>query len=240
MKSFTIESQGRQANISIRFEAGDGRLICLEESSSLPDAIVPSFRCEEDIYYRSPTGLSPDELAEEVSIHIPESMREVPKGRIAPSAFGTLVLMQYVHPAFPAISPLTALAEILRADADVNFGILQADNGNLLFARRAGNDFEGYASTHSLKTFFELPRDEREAHFPGFHADEVVVSGGDLDHFEDIDLGPMEITRRITLEDLRTGCEFTEASQKMIERAPHLYTVAIGAARAFGLIGGWL
>lgn len=227
-------------NLSLRFEAGDVRLRLVEEGSGLPDAIVRAFRSDEDICYRSPAPLTPEELTEEVTIHVPEALHRVPKGRIAPSTLGGLLLMQYVHPAFPVISPLTALAEILRADADINFGILQADNGNLLFARRAGNEFRSYASAHSLKSFLELPREAREEHFPGFHADEVLVSGSDLDHFEHLDLGPMEITRRISIEDFRSACEFTEKSQTMIEQTPHLYTLAIGAARAYALIGGWL
>ncbi len=148
--------------------------------------------------------------------------------------------MQYVHPASPAISPLAALAEVLRADADVNFGILQADNGGILFIRRAGPNPEAHASAHSLKSFLDLERDERETHFPGFHADEVLVSGTDLDHFEHLDLGPMEIARRISMEDLSSVCECIPEARASIAPSPHFYTLAIGAARAYAMIGGWL
>ena len=129
MTKFTVEVRTESESLSLRAEAGEGRLIFVEEGSGLPDVIVQAFRPAMDIFYRAPEPLTPDELVEEVTIHVPQSLHTIPQGRLVPSSLDGLVLMQYVHPAFPAISPLAALAEILRITADVNFGLLQADNG---------------------------------------------------------------------------------------------------------------
>ncbi|HET6402737.1 MAG TPA: hypothetical protein VFH95_15240 [Candidatus Kapabacteria bacterium] len=240
MTRFTVEARSEALTVSLDCEAGEGRLIILGEGSGLPGFVVQAFRPAMDIFYRSPELLTPEELAEEVAIHVPQSLREIPQGRLVPSALDGLVLMQYVHPAFPAISPLASLGEILGATADVNFGILQADNGGLLFLHRAGAEIHAYASTYSLKELLELRKDERESLLPSIHADEVLVSGTDLDHFENLDFGPIEIARKISFADFLPLCEFTPESTSLIEPNPHLYTLAIGAARAYAAIGGWV
>ncbi|MFI5202798.1 MAG: hypothetical protein ACHQNE_10465 [Candidatus Kapaibacterium sp.] len=240
MTRFTVEARSDVLTVSLNCEAGDGRLIILEEGSGLPDVTVQAFRPAMDIFYRSPESLTPEELAEEISIHVPQSLLQIPQGRLVPSAMGRLVLMQYVHPAFPAISPLVALHEILRATADVNFGILQADNGGLLFLHRSGNEISAYASAHSLRELLELSKGGRESLFPDIHADEVLIGGSDLDHFENLNLGPIEIARKISIADFLPLCEIMPEVAAIIEHNPHVYTLAIGAARAYAAIGGWI
>ncbi len=239
MRPFTIEARNDALTISLACEAGEGELVILDENSGLPDVTIQAFRPAMDIFYRSPGPLTPEELAEEVAIHVPQSLREIPRGRLVPSTMDGLVMMQYVKPSFPAISPLAALGEILRVAADVNFGILQADNGGLLFLHRSGAEIHAYASAHSLKEFLELPDDERESLFPDIHADEVLVSGSDLDHFEHLDLGPIEIARKISIADFGSICETTPEARAAIASNPHLYTLAIAAARVYASIGGW-
>ncbi len=238
MTPFTIESWSDALTVSLSCEAGDGRLIAIGPGQGIPDLVVQAFRPTMDIFYRTPAAITPEELAEEVAIHVPQSLRQIPQGRLVSSAMDGLVLMQYVHPAFPAISPLAALGEFLRVEANVNFGILQADNGGMLFLHRSGAEIHAYAFAHSLKEFLELPEDERESLFPDIHADEVLVSGGDLDHFEKFDLGPIEIARKISVAEFFSLCEIMPEATSLIELNPHLYTLAIGAARAYATIGG--
>lgn len=245
MTSFTIEARSDALTVSLSCEAGDGRLIVLGMGQGIPDLVVQAFQPTRDIFYRlpeatMPVAMTPEELVEEAAIHVPQPLHHVPQGRLVPSTQGGLVLMQYVHPAYPAISPLTALGEFLRLEADVNFGILQADNGGLLFIHRAGAEIYAYASAHSLKAFLDLPPGERNSHFPNLHADELLMSGGDLDHFENIDLGPISEARKISFTDFFPLCEFTPEAASLIGQNPHLYTLAIGAARAYAVIGGWV
>ena len=240
MIRFTIEARSDALAVSLACEAGEGRLIVLGAGLGIPDLVVQAFRPAMDIFYRTPELLTPEELAEEVAIHVPQSLHQIPQGRLVPSTLDGLVIMQYVEPAFPAISPLAALGECLRLEADVNFGILQADNGGLLFAHRAGAEIPAYATAHSLKSFLELSADERESLFPTIHAQELLISGSDVDHFENLDLGPITKARKISMADFLPLCEFTAEAATLIEQNPHLYTVAIGAARAYAVIGGWV
>ena len=240
MTPFTIEARSDALAVSLSCEAGEGRLIVLGTGHGIPDLVVQAFRPAMDIFYRSPDALTPEELAEEAAIHVPRSLHQIPQGRLLPSAMGGLVIMQYVEPAFPAISPPAALGEFLRAEADVNFGILQADNGGLLFAHRAGAEVHACASAHSLKSFQELPTDARDSLFPNIHAAEIIISGSDLDHFENLDLGPITKARKISIAEFLPLCEIMPEAASLIEQNPHLYTLAIGAARAYAVIGGWV
>lgn len=212
----------------------------LGAGQGIPDLVVQAFRPAMDIFYRTPELLTPVELAAEAAIHVPQSLHQIPQGRLVPSAMGGFVIMQYVHPAFPAISPLAALGEFLRAEADVNFGIIQADNRGLIFVHRAGAEIYVNAFAHSLKSFSELSADERESFFPNIHAQELLISGSDVDHFENLELGPITKARKISIADFLPLCEFTTEAATLIEQSPHLYTLAIGAARAYAVIGGWV
>jgi len=159
------------------------------------------------------------------------------KDRIAASSITGLVLMQYVPAECHAISPLAALEEILRATGSVNSAILSADNGGLLFVRRSGADITAHASDHSLKTFLELSYDERENIFPDFHASEIILSGPDIDGFENFDLGgSLETGRRISISDFTSICDFADDAAIIVQMNPHLYTLAIGAAAVFAAI----
>jgi hypothetical protein len=193
--------------------------------------VVQSFDPERDIFYRSPEKLTPEELSEEIAIHLPESLRARMKERVAASSIGDLVLMQYVPSQVHSISPLAALEEILHAVGDVNSAILQADNGGLLFVRKAGSDIRAHASTHSLKEFLNLDHTERETIFPDFHASEIILSGSDIDHFENFNLGErLETARRISIADFATLCDFTEEAAILVDLNPHRYTLTIGTA----------
>jgi len=222
--------------VSLSFRIEDGKLIAADSAGILPSVTVQAFRPEHDIFYHTPEPLTPAELHEEVAIHIPQTLHESLNDRVFPSTLGSLVLMQYTNPVYPSISPLAALREILLADGSVNSAILQADNGGLLFVRKAGEHFEAHASAHSLKTFLALPEDERDTIFPDFVASEIIMSGYDLDHFEELNLGPLEESRRIAVSDFLSISTFTEDALKAVELEPHLYTLCIGAASVFAQI----
>jgi len=237
---FIVEAHSEVFAVSLSCEAGEGRLIVLGPASGIPDLTVQAFHPAKDIFYRTPEVLTPDELAQEAAIHVPQSLNRIPQGRLVPSTLDGLVLMQHVIPAFPAISPLVALGEFLREEANVNFGILQADNGGLLFVHRAGVVIHAYASAHSLKSYLELPADARESIFPNIHAEELLITGSDLDHFEPDELGPIIKARRISIADVLPLCECTSEATSLIEPNPNLYALAIGAARVYAGIGGWI
>ncbi len=229
MTPFTIESRHGPETISLAFEAGPERLVAVAEGNSTASAAVYGFNPRRDIFYRSPEPLHPQELAEEIKIHVPASFHPLSRRTLAGTA-GTLVLLQQADVVTPAISPLAALGEILRATGDVNSAILHAEQGGVLFLHRAGSEVFAFASARSLKEILELPVDEREAIFPAIHANEIILSGHDLDHFERFDFGPTVEARTISMNDFLAVCEFNSAAAEHVELLPHRYTLAIGAA----------
>jgi hypothetical protein len=230
-------SAAREAeSVSLLFEIAEDRLIAVGEAQPPFDAIVQSFDPNRDIFYRAPERLTPEELAEEVDIHLPESLRQTLNSRVVPGMLDGLMLMQHIPSACPAIPPLAALEKMLRATGSVNSAILHADNGGILFVRNAGTELHAGASAHSLKAFLSLSEEEREHVLPDFHASEFLLSGYDLDHFQNFDLGQLSTSRRIAISDFTGLCEFTSEAATLVEMNPHLYTLAIGAAAIYAEI----
>ena len=227
------ENVGRSALV---IEEDGGRML-LSAPAIVPDiprVVVQAFDPDRDIFYRSREKLTPEELSEEIEIHIPEPLSARMKDRIASSSIAGLALMQYVPADCHAISPLSALEGMLRATGSVNSAILQADNGGLLFVRSAGEDITAHASDYSLKTFLDLSYDGRENVFPDFHASEIIFSGSDIGVFDNFDLGDtLETARRISISDFTSICDFTDDAAILVQMNPHLYTLAIGAASVF-------
>ena len=213
----------------LEFNLNDKELIAIRSAKAPFDITMQSFDPIRDIFYRAPESLTAEELAEEVEIQVPRSLRQKLNSQVMPGTLDGLVLMQHITSS-PAISPLTALKKVLETTGSVNSSILQADNGGILFVRNAGLQSHAGASAHSLKEFLNFSKEERERIFPEFYATEVLLSGYDLDHFQDLDLGPEITSRRIALSDLTSICEFTAEARSAIEMNPHLYTLVIGAA----------
>jgi hypothetical protein len=231
-----LDAQSAVRPGSLLFEVERGQVTAIGPVENTPDVIVQSFDPSNDIFYRSPDTLTPDELSEEVAIHFPQSLREKIDKRVISGSLGGLVLMQCVGSTIPAIAPLSALTEVIRTAGSVNYAILQADRAGLLFVKRSGVELQAYASARSLKDFLTMTTDERNHVFPDFHASEVLLSGNDLDHFENIDLGPPTTSRRISISDFQLICGFTPEATAVVELNQHLYSLVIGAAAVYAEI----
>jgi len=232
----TVENDGRSALV---IERDDGKLLFSAPQilPDLPRIVVQGFNPERDIFYRAPEKLTPDELAEEIGIHIPQPLRSRMKDRVTASSIAGLVLMQFVPADRLAISPLVALEEILRAIGSVNSAILEAGNGGLLFVRRAGTEINALASAHSLKEFLNMTIAERENIFPYFNASEIIISGSEVDNPENLDLSDkLETARRISISDFSSIADFADDAAILVQQNPHLYTLTIGAASVFATI----
>src|ERR1700722_9143679 len=123
----TVENAGRSALV---VEQNGGKLL-LSAPAIVPDVqrvVVQAFNPGRDVLFNSPEKLTPEELSEEIAIHVPDSLRARIKERVAASSVAGLALMQYVPADCHAISPLAALEEILHKTGSVNSAILQADN----------------------------------------------------------------------------------------------------------------
>jgi hypothetical protein len=227
------EISSSEIDLSLAFETDGKKLTALGHTYALLDITVQSFDPAHDIFYRAPAPLTPEELAEEVDIHVPKPLQQRMNGRMTPGTLDGLVVMQHIASARPSIPPLAALEKILRATGSVNSAILQADHGGILFVHNAGMEFHTGASAHSLKEFLDLSIEERERVFPDFHALEILLSGSDLDHFQNLDLGSLSTSRRIEISDFTPLCEFTSEAATLVETNPHLYTLIIGAAAIY-------
>src|ERR1017187_4257797 len=91
----TGEKAGRSALLA---EYIGGKLLLGTPTAEVatPRIVMQAFNPKRDIFYRSPERLTPEELSEEIAIHLPESLRARIKERAAASSLGDLVLMQYV------------------------------------------------------------------------------------------------------------------------------------------------
>ena len=222
--------------VSLAFETDGKKLTALGHTDAPLDVTVQSFDPAHDIFYRAPEPLTPEELAGEVDIHVPKPLQQKINGRMMPGTLDGLVLMQHNASTRPSIPPLAALEKILRATGSINSAILQADHGGILFVHNAGMEFHAGASPHSLKEFLDLSTEERERVFPDFHALEILLSGSDLDHFQNLDLGSVSTSRRIEFSDFTSLCEFTSEAATLVEVNLHLYTLIIGAAVVYAEI----
>jgi hypothetical protein len=225
--------------VGLTFERGNERLRCIGDGAGIPDIMVESFDPTRDLFYRAPATLTPEELSEEAVIHVPKIIREQGHRQIVPSQLGEIILIQSIETERPVIAPLAALAASLEQTGSVNTAIVQADNGGLIFVKRSGESslqerraMQAYISSHSLKEFIELDSESRAIEFPDFIAEEIIVSGSDLDHFSDFDFSPLIQSRRISMEDF-SGCDFTDDALKLVSQEPHRFTLAIGAAVIF-------
>jgi hypothetical protein len=236
---FTIgtNTTGKQAQpLGLTFGMNGTGLIAISPATTPFDVTVQPFDPDRDIFYHTSESLTPEDLAEEIEIHVPRSLRDKLNTRLTSGTLGNFVMMQSISSGSPAITPLAALEKILSPIGTVNSAILQADNGGTLFIRKSGNDHSAATSTHSLKEFLNLSTDERERSLLNFQASEIIVSGSDLDHFENLDLGSLTSSRRITISDLSSFCNFTSESAAIVETNPHLYTLVIGAAAVYAEI----
>ncbi len=218
---------------ALAFEIHENGLTAIGLAHAPFDIVVQNFDPSRDIFYRTPEPLTPDELAEEIEIHVPQSLRQRIKNRIVSGTMGSFVLMQNTSSATPVIPPLTALEKILKGAGNVNFAILQADNNGILFVRNAGNEIHADASTRSLKEFLTLGHDERERDFPDFHASEILLSGNDLGGSQSLDLTLVTGSRRIAIPDFTSICHFTPETATLVETNPSLYALVVGAAAVY-------
>jgi hypothetical protein len=232
----TDETLTKAEGIALAFETDGNKLIALGPANAPFDVTVQTFDPNRDIFYRAPESLTPEELAAEVEIHVPHSLRQKLNGRLASGTLDGFVLMQNISSACAAISPLTVLKRILRQAGNVNSSILQADHNGILFIRNAGVDYHAGASAHSLKEFLDLSEEERKNVFPDFHASEILLSGSRLDDFENLNLRSLSTSRRIAISDFTGICEFTPEAATLIEANPQLYTLVIGAAAIYAEI----
>jgi hypothetical protein len=228
-----IEISHRVPDISLAFEMDGKKLIALDHTDGQPNVKIQGFDPAHDIFYHVPESLTPEELADEVEIHVPKPLQQRMDTRVTPGTLDGLILMQHILSSSPSIPPLAALEKILRATGSVNSAIIQADHGGILFVHNAGMEFHAGASAHSLKKFLELSKEERERIFPDFHALEILLSGSDLDHFQNLDLGSVSTSRRIEISDFTPICVFTSEAAALVEPNPHLYTLIIGAAAVY-------
>jgi hypothetical protein len=233
---FVIESKSRKDSAILAFEIVAGKLICLGDTADPASIHVPAFDPELDIFYRTPEKLSPEELNTEVAIHFPEHLLGRTGRRVIASSLRGAVLLQPQQAGITAISPISALAEVIGKIGDVNSAILEAANGGLLFVHRSGDELSAHFSMHSLWEFAALRKEEREAVFSELVAMEVLVSGSDMDHLPKFKSGDVPLFRKIAAIDFLPLCEFTEDSLKFVELNPALYTAAIGAASIIATI----
>ena len=245
MSSFIIHSVTRREWSGLAFERDGMGLVCTGTGDGIPDVIVQAFDPDRDVFYSIPSPLSAGsplkgagELEEEVRVHFPDVLRQRANGRVFPSTLGGVVLMQDVDGEVPVLSPLASLAMILERTGSVNAAILQADNGGMMFLRRAGNAgingaLHAELSPRSLEEFIEIDEDARASYFPNFIADEIITSGSDIDHFTTLDIAPLTLARRISIEDFAALCQFTPDAMELVTAQPYRYTLAIGAAMLY-------
>ena len=161
----TDETLTKAGGIALAFETDGNKLIALGPANAPFDVTVQTFDPNRDIFYHAPESLIPEELAEEVEIHVPRSLQQKLNGHLVPGTLDGFVLIQNISSACPTISPLAVLKKILRAAGSVNSAILQADRSGILFVRNAGMEFHAGASTHTLKAFLNLSEEERGIRF---------------------------------------------------------------------------
>ncbi len=236
MQRFIVHSITTQSALALAFEVHGERLICIGEADGIPDIIVQAFDPARDIFYRTPSPLTPEELEEESHIYVPKSLREQIDRRVLASTLGSSVLIQFVERLAPALSPLSAMRIVLEPLGSVNAALIETSNGGLCYVHRVGEVMDAHCSSHSLKDFLSLPPESREEVFPGFVASSVIFSGSDLDHFERHNLGEFVEARRISLADFAPLCDLTEIAARLVGENPYLYTLAIGAASVYATI----
>jgi len=233
---FVIESKSRNNSTLLAFEIVAGKLICLGDMAGSASIRVPAFDPEFDISFRTPEKLSPEELKNEIAIHFPEHLLERTGRKVVASSMMGAVLLQPQAVDVTAISPISALAEVVKKVGSVNSAMLEAANDGLLFVRRSGDDLTAHFSTHSITEFAALSEKERDDVFSDFSALEILVSGPDVSHFTDFDLDRIQFTRKIAMSDLESMCNFSEEGSKLVELNPALYTTVIGAASIIATI----
>jgi hypothetical protein len=240
VSSFIIHVTTKHEWVGLAFERGNERLRCIGTGGGIPDIVVDAFDPKSDVFYRSPITLTPEELREEAIIHVPKVIREQVHRQIVSSQLGERILIQSVETERPAISPLAALDAVLEQTGSVNSAIVQADNGGLVFVKRSGESvlqerraMQVFISPLSLKEFIELDSESRSIEFPDFIAEEIIISGSDLDHFRSFDFSPLIQSRRISIDDFSSFCDFADDTLKYVSEEPHRFTLAIGAAMIF-------
>ena len=233
---FTVQSRTVADRAELAFEIEGEALILSGVSEGTPDVVVQAYDPARDVFYSTPEPPSIEELGEELHIHFPESLAGKMEGKPMASMMGASVMMQVVEGPTPTISPLPALRRVLEGFGAVNSAILQCDNGGLLFVRRAGDEYTAHVSTHTISTFVNLTHDERGSIFPDFSAQEVILSGEDLDSLE-FDLSdPLLLMRKIGIQDFVSLIDVTEDVFALVNTTPHRYTLAIGAAVVYAEI----
>ena len=240
MSSFIVHITTNREWIGLAFERENERLRCIGNGEGIPDIVVNAFDPTRDLFYSAPATLTPEQLSEEAIIHVPKIIREQGHRQILTSQLGEVILIQSIETERPAISPIAALAAVLERTGSVNTAIIEANNGGLIFAKRSGESamlerraMQAYISSHSLKEFIDLDSESRPIEFPDFIAEEIIVSGSDLDHFKDFDFPPLIRSHRISSEDFSGCCDFSDDALKHISEEPHRFTLAIGAAMIF-------
>ena len=236
MGSFIVHTRTARDWIGLGFREEAESLIIIGAADGVPDILVPSYDPERDLFYRAPEAVTPEELEQELRIHFPKSFNTSVEGRPSGATIGDAVLIQSVNGDSLPISPLTSLRQVLESAGTVNAAILQADNGGLLFVRRAGENFTAHASAHSLAAFLEMDAAARDEVFPDFTASELLISGSDLDHFTEFPSDRLTVARPIGLQDFDGLVTYSDEAVSAVSLAPHLYTLAIGAGSVYSSI----
>ena len=221
---------------ALDFEIVDGRLLAVGIGKEPFDLIVHPFDPSNDIFYRTPEPLTPEELEEEIGIHVPVSLHNSLGRKPVASSLGDFLLIQMCDSAFRTIPLFAALKKVLLANETVNSAILHAEEGGIAYVRNAGIDFFGGTTVHSLREFLELSSDERNVIFPDIHAANILVSGSDVQYFDELKLDAFSSIRKITIADLEPLCGFSEESRKIVTESPHIFSLTIGAAAVYSEI----
>ncbi|MDP4200646.1 MAG: hypothetical protein Q8922_14640 [Bacteroidota bacterium] len=230
MLQYLVHSITTHSALALAFELHGERLLCTGERNGIPDLIVQAYDPAHDISYRVPQEVTSPELEEESQIHVPKSLREQIDRHVLSSTLGSTVLHQFVQRLAPAISPLSALRMVLEPLDGVNAALIEANNGGLSYLHRIGENTDAQLASSSLKSFIEEYAEERSRLSPRPDASSIILSGFDLDHFENFDSDESRNIRVISIEDFVPLCDFTEDAVRLVGETPHLYTLAIGAA----------
>ncbi len=234
---YGINSLEVEPFLALQFEFDGVRLVALGPSHQSPDVVINPFDPARDIAYLLPEPLTPTELEEEATIHVPQPICDRMGKRIVPGTLGGLALMQYELPAPPAISPLAALGVFIKAVGSVNSAIVQADNSGMLFVGKSGTELHAKASAHSISELLSIGEEERKHMLPDFQASEYLLSGSDLQHvLNNINHARLHNSRTVMIADFSSLCEFTPGAATVVELNPHLYTLMISAAAVFAEI----
>lgn len=204
MLQIAIEHITRAARRTISFELlpEDDRLVYLGPTNAAPGYSVFSYDPDRDLAYRAPRPLTGDELAMETRIHFPEQfIAQLGQSPIAQS-LGHEVLIQPAISVATRIPPLVALRALFERFAEVNSGLLCAENNALTLVRRSGAEIEAHTAARSLEEFLAVSKTAREELFPDFDTLDTVIVGSDAVGFEDTNNEGLERLRRLGASDV--------------------------------------